>query len=114
VTSVTVTTSSDPVTGTVTRAGQTRHWHSRWALGTSRTYTVTATGTDASGQTISATSTFRTLTPSQTFQAEIYEGAGQTYGVGMPIMLIFSQPITNRAAVERSLERISAARSLDP
>ena len=44
------------------------------------------------------------MTPGQTFQTEIYEGAGQTYGVGMPIMLIFSQPITDRAAVERSLE----------
>jgi len=104
VTSVTVTTPGGPVTGRVTRAGRTWHWHSRWALHAAQDYTVTATGTDAGGQKVTATSTFRTLTPAQTFQAEIYEGAGQTYGVGMPIMLIFSQPITNRAAVERSLE----------
>ena len=49
-------------------------------------------------------SSFRTLTPSQTFQTQIFEGYDQTYGVGMPIMLTFSQPITNRAAVERSLQ----------
>jgi lipoprotein-anchoring transpeptidase ErfK/SrfK len=104
VTNVAVTASGGPVAGTVTEAGRTWHWHSTWALGTSQTYTVTATGTSASGQKVTATSTFRTLTPSQTFQTEIYEGAGQTYGVGMPIMLTFSQPITNRAAVERSLE----------
>jgi lipoprotein-anchoring transpeptidase ErfK/SrfK len=104
VTNVTVTTSGDPVAGAVTEAGRTWHWHSTWALGTAQTYTVTASGTDASGQKVTATSTFRTLTPSQTFQAEIYEGAGQTYGVGMPIMVTFSQPITDRAAVERSLE----------
>jgi lipoprotein-anchoring transpeptidase ErfK/SrfK len=104
VTNVTVTASGDPVAGTVTEAGRTWHWHSTWALGTSQTYSVTATGTNASGQQVTATSTFRTLTPSQTFQTEIYEGADQTYGVGMPIMLTFSQPITNRAAVERSLE----------
>ena len=102
VTNVTVTTAGDPVTGALSDGG--RRWHSRWALDASQTYTVTATGTDASGQTITATSRFRTLTPSATFSTEIFEGSNQTYGVGMPIMLIFSQPITNRAAVERSLE----------
>jgi lipoprotein-anchoring transpeptidase ErfK/SrfK len=101
VTNVTVETSGDPVTGTLTDRGRT--WHSTWALNTSQRYTVTATGT-ADGQKITTTSTFRTLSPSQTFATEIYEGYGQTYGVGMPIMLIFSQPITDRAAVERSLE----------
>jgi lipoprotein-anchoring transpeptidase ErfK/SrfK len=81
-----------------------RVWHSTWALGVSQRYTVTATGTDGSGQRITTTSSFRTLAPASTFSTEIYEGSDQTYGVGMPIMLIFSQPITNRAAVERSLE----------
>jgi lipoprotein-anchoring transpeptidase ErfK/SrfK len=102
VTNVTVTTSGDPVTGTLSGGG--KKWHSAWTLNASQTYTVTATGTDASGQKITTTSRFRTLTPPSTFQTEIFEGSNQTYGVGMPIMLIFSQPITNRAAVERSLE----------
>ena len=105
VTNVTVSSSGSssggPVTGTLRDGG--RVWHSTWALGVAQRYTVTATGTDGSGRTITTTSTFRTLTPSQTFSTEIYEGSGATYGVGMPIMLIFSQPITNRAAVERSL-----------
>ena len=103
VTSVTVSTSGGPASGTLTRGGKTWHWRSRWALHTSQDYTVSATGTDASGRTMTATSTFRVLAPAQTFQTEIFEGADQTYGVGMPIMLTFSQPITNRAAVERSL-----------
>jgi lipoprotein-anchoring transpeptidase ErfK/SrfK len=102
VTNVTVSSPGGPVTGTLRDGG--RVWHSIWTLGVSQTYTVTATGTNGSGQRVTTTSTFRTLTPAQTFQAEIYEGSDQTYGVGMPIMLIFSQPITNRAAVERSLE----------
>ena len=100
-TNVTVASSGGPVAGTL-RDGD-RVWHSTWTLGVSQRYTVTATGTDGSGQQVTTTSTFRTLTPAATFSTEIYEGSGQTYGVGMPIMLIFSQPITNRAAVERSL-----------
>ena len=102
VTSVTVASRSGPVSGTLGAGGKS--WHSTWTLAVSQTYTVTATGTDGSGQRITTTSTFRTLTPAATFSTEIYEGSDQTYGVGMPIMLIFSQPITNRAAVERSLE----------
>ena len=90
------------VSGTLGADGKT--WHSTWTLAVSQSYTVTATGTDGSGQRITTTSTFRTLAPASTFSTEIYEGSDQTYGVGMPIMLIFSQPITNRAAVERSLE----------
>ena len=102
VTSVTVKTSGDPVSGTLSAGDKT--WNSTWTLDASQSYTVTATGTDGSGQKITTTSTFRTATPTQTFSTEIYEGSGQTYGVGMPIMLIFSQPITDKAAVERSLE----------
>ena len=101
VTNVTVKTSGDPVSGTLRANGKS--WQSTWTLNVAQSYTVTATGTDGSGQPVTTTSTFRTLTPAQTFSTEIYEGSDQTYGVGMPIMLIFSQPITNRAAVERSL-----------
>ncbi|HLN71452.1 MAG TPA: Ig-like domain-containing protein [Streptosporangiaceae bacterium] len=101
VTDVTVKTSGDPVSGTLRANGKS--WQSTWTLNAAQSYTVTATGTDSSGQPVTTTSTFRTLTPARTFSTEIYEGSDQTYGVGMPVMLIFSQPITNRAAVERSL-----------
>jgi len=101
VTKVTVSSGGHPVAGTLSAAGS---WHSTWPLGVSQTYTVTATGSSSDGQPVTQTSTFRTLNPAQTFQTQVYEGYDQSYGVGMPIMLTFSQPITNRAAVERALE----------
>jgi lipoprotein-anchoring transpeptidase ErfK/SrfK len=110
ITSVTVTPTGDPatgqasepVTGTLGPAGAS--WHSTWALSVSQRYTVTAQAVTPSGQHVTQTSSFRTLTPTRTFRTMIFEGLGKTYGVGMPIMLTFSEPVVDKQAVERSLE----------
>jgi lipoprotein-anchoring transpeptidase ErfK/SrfK len=99
--SVSVRTSGGQVTGAYS-AGRTA-WHSTWTLGVSKSYTVTATAS-VNGKTVTTTSAFGTLTPSRTFRTEILEAYQQTYGVGMPIILYFNQRITNKAAVERSLQ----------
>jgi lipoprotein-anchoring transpeptidase ErfK/SrfK len=95
-------TAGNAVTG-VLNAARTR-WHSTWALPPSARYTVTAKAISESGQAVTQQSSFRTLTPARTFQTLIFEGYHKTYGVGMPIMLTFSQPITDKAAVEGSLQ----------
>jgi lipoprotein-anchoring transpeptidase ErfK/SrfK len=99
---VVVTSGSAPVAGTLNAAGT--EWHSTWALSPSASYTVTATGKDAAGATATTTSSFRTLAPAQTQQTMIFEGENQTYGVGMPIILKFSTPVTNKSAVESALQ----------
>lgn len=93
--------SSGPVSGTM-NSGSTS-WHTQWALGVSQKYTVTVTAT-RNGVTKTATSTFTTLSPASTFSTHIFEGDGQAYGVGMPLILTFSQPIKNKADVERAVE----------
>ena len=97
-TNVVVHSPGGPVSGSMSQGGTV--WHSQWALAPSQTYTVTATA--AGGGT--TTSTFQTLSPSRTFRTQILEGYTQTYGVGQPIILYFSQKITNKAAVERALQ----------
>jgi lipoprotein-anchoring transpeptidase ErfK/SrfK len=101
VTSITVTSGGVPVEGHASQGG--RVWRSRWALHTSSDYTVIATGRSTSGKAVHATSSFRTLTPSATIGARIFEGYRQTYGVGMPVILTFSRPVSRHAAVERAL-----------
>jgi len=104
--SVQVSTHGAAVGGTLT-AGTSRTraiWHSTWAMHPAQDYSVTATAVDSSGRTVTRTASFRTLAPAHTFKTEIYEGYGQTFGVGMPVILYFSHPIRNRATVERSLQ----------
>jgi lipoprotein-anchoring transpeptidase ErfK/SrfK len=101
--SVTVTTSGETVSGQLNAAHTI--WHStNPTLEVAQSYKVIAKATGASGRAVTRTSTFRTLTPSHTFTTKIEEGTGLTYGVGMPIILYFSQHITNKAAVERALQ----------
>src|SRR5712692_9377517 len=102
ISAVTVHTAGEPVTGAL-NAARTQ-WRSKWALTPSVRYTVTAKAVSDSGQAVTQRSSFRTLRPAATFQTMIFEGYHKTYGVGMPIMLTFSQPITDKAAVERSLQ----------
>jgi lipoprotein-anchoring transpeptidase ErfK/SrfK len=95
-------TGGGPVTGSFGAGHAT--WHSTWALDVAERYTVRVTALDSAGRQVSATSSFRTLTPSQTFATQIFEGYKLYYGVGMPIILNFDRPVVDEAAVERSLE----------
>ena len=101
ITHVSVVSPGAPVSGKLNAAGT--RWHSRWALDVGQRYTVVVTTVGASGQPVTQKSSFRTFTPRQTFETRIVEGSGQTYGVGIPIVLYFSRPVMNRAAVERAL-----------
>ncbi len=96
-----VTVTGGQVTGTLNAAGTA--WHSQWTLPVDAALTVAVTATTPAGRTVHQRSTFKTLNPSRTFITEIFEGYHQQYGVGMPIILTFNHPVTNRRAVESAL-----------
>lgn len=103
--SVTVHAGGRDVAGQMNSA-QTE-WVSRWALTPGARYVVQATAGNSAGKTVSAMSQFRTMRAGQTFSASLdwtlAANQGQPYGVGLPIILNFSQPVQNKAAVQKAL-----------
>ncbi len=81
-----------------------KSWRTLWALAPGSAYTVKATATGRHGKKSTATSEFRTLQPVQTVAiSDVTPAAGETVGVGMPLIVTFSGPVLNKAWVERAL-----------
>jgi len=91
-----------------TLQGQTA-WHTVWPLHPATSYTVTVTARGTDGKTSTATSTFKTQRPAGTFTASTILGH-QTYGVGIPIMINFSQAVDPRfrAGIEKAISITSS------
>ncbi|MGH3649020.1 MAG: Ig-like domain-containing protein, partial [Micromonosporaceae bacterium] len=67
-------------------------------------YTVKVTASNSSGAKLTRTSKFTTMARSgQIMGAGLYLFDGQTVGVGMPVVVEFTRPVTDRAAVEKRL-----------
>ncbi|TDD25769.1 L,D-transpeptidase [Nonomuraea diastatica] len=82
-------------------------WRPRWSLRPSTRYTVSARATGTDGRPVTGKATFTTLEPERVLKSGISPLDGETVGVGMPVQLLLSRPVTgkeHRAAIERSLE----------
>ena len=88
--------------------GGASSWHTSYALAPSQTYQVTATAVNAKHKRTVISGTFRTFRPAHSVAASTTITAQQSYGIGMPIMISFSRPVTDKAAVERSLQITSS------
>jgi lipoprotein-anchoring transpeptidase ErfK/SrfK len=106
--SVTVTAGGKKVSGSMQSDGVT--WRSSGNLGYGKTYKVTASVLDSTGAPVQKTSTFSTVKPHAiagiTFQANGLGTlkTGGTYGVGQPVIIAFSEPVTDKAAAEKAID----------
>lgn len=106
---VQVTANGKALEGALSADGM--QWRSRWPLSVGRTYDVTATSTAAGGKVTTVKTRFTTASAQRTVHSTLVgPGDGQTVGVGMPIVLSFSQPVYNKESVEKALEVRSSTR----
>jgi lipoprotein-anchoring transpeptidase ErfK/SrfK len=108
---VTVETRGGIVRGSLAANGT---WRSAEPLATGTSYTVKATAVGQNRKKITTSSVFQTLTPQHVLRATITTLgtdknvssllAGSEFGVGIPITIMFSHAVSNRAAVERAIQ----------
>ncbi|WP_194906575.1 L,D-transpeptidase [Catenulispora rubra] len=81
-------------------------WTADGHLRTHTKYTLTAIGVASDGSQVTRTSSFTTFSPSTDSQLKFQTTEpqnGDLVGVGMPILVQFTHPVTDRAAVEKAL-----------
>ncbi|MGA8995638.1 MAG: Ig-like domain-containing protein [Nocardioidaceae bacterium] len=100
---VSVTAGKKSLAGSLGEDGTT--WTARGRLEPGTRYQVRAVAVDADGVPNSRTSTFRTMPLSldqQTFPSFI-PVSGETVGVGMPVIVRFDVPVSDKASIEKHL-----------
>ncbi len=68
-------------------------------------YVLSARAEDRHGLSTLETTSFTTVTPTETAKIKMAPVQDETVGVGMPIMVTLTKPTADRAAVERRLHR---------
>ena len=104
---VNVTSKSGPVPGTM--SSDKKSWTAGTLLEPGTAYTVRSLAAADGGKTVTKITHFRTaaLTLDQQTYPSIAPLAGQTVGVGMPVIVRFDVPVTDRASIERHLHVVS-------
>ena len=106
--SVTLTSmAGDAVQGTFANDGSS--WTAAEPLKFNTEYSYTYVVTDGAGRETSTTRAFNTVSSTHEADAAIYPLDGMKVGVGQPLQVIFSEPVLNRAEVEKAIKITSSA-----
>jgi lipoprotein-anchoring transpeptidase ErfK/SrfK len=102
-TKVTVTQAAGELTGTL--SADNLHWIADDRLEPGVTYTVTSVGKGNDGETVRGTSSFTTeaLSLDQQTYPSVAPLNGETVGIGMPVVVTFDLPVTDKPAFERNM-----------
>lgn len=88
-------------------SGDGTGWRSTGNARPGTAYTVRATSVDPAGKQSETTSTFSTVKGGKTFDVQTLtpnkDDTGLTVGIGMPVMIAFDKPVSDRVAIERNL-----------
>jgi lipoprotein-anchoring transpeptidase ErfK/SrfK len=101
------TTAGDTVEGTFAEDGSS--WSAAGPLKFNTEYSYTYVVTDGAGREKSTTYSFSTVSSTHEADAAIYPLDGMKVGVGQPLQVIFSEPVVNRAEVEKAIKVTSSA-----
>ncbi|MFD8755748.1 Ig-like domain-containing protein [Kitasatospora sp. NPDC059577] len=82
-------------------------WTSAAAPASGTKYTVAAVAVDKDKLEADANAVFTTATPANTFVGYFTPEDGSTVGVGMPVSINFSKPVTDRKAVQQAITVIA-------
>ena len=100
-------TSGETVEGSIDAAGT--GWKASGPLEFNTDYSYTYVVKDSVGRETSTTQSFSTVSSTHEADAAIYPLDGMKVGVGQPLQIIFSEPVTNRDAVEKAISITSSA-----
>jgi lipoprotein-anchoring transpeptidase ErfK/SrfK len=84
-------------------------WRSSEALKPGARYTLTVTAAGSAG-TATRTTSFRTLVPTAYNRTTVVPGDDWDVGVGMPVVVTFTSPVTNKDAAVKALSVTSTPR----
>ncbi|OUM41248.1 L,D-transpeptidase [Arthrobacter sedimenti] len=90
-----------PVAGAISADGAS--WTATERLAFNTAYTFSYTVLDSAGQAHNTISTFVTVEPANAADASLFPLDGSTVGTGQPLEFTFSEPVTNRDAVEKAI-----------